>query len=134
VNPTPTGIHGLCVFRLENPTNQADHHQEEDIMTALVLEQLTDLQLDALPCRQVDPDAFFAELPADVEWAKSLCRDCPVRESCLAGACERREPWGVWGGELFINGIVVPRKRPRGRPRKHPLVEPAAAGARERAA
>ncbi|HEX6577357.1 MAG TPA: WhiB family transcriptional regulator, partial [Jiangellaceae bacterium] len=30
----------------------------------------------------------------------------------------RREPWGVWGGELFISGVVVARKRPRGRPRK----------------
>ena len=31
---------------------------------------------------------------------------------------ERSEPWGVWGGELFEQGVVVPRKRPRGRPRK----------------
>ena len=69
-------------------------------------------------------DAFFAEAPADVEAAKALCRDCPVREACLAGALERREPWGVWGGELFIGGVVVARKRPRGRPRKHPLPEP----------
>jgi WhiB family transcriptional regulator, redox-sensing transcriptional regulator len=30
----------------------------------------------------------------------------------------RREPWGVWGGELFLQGRVIPRKRPRGRPRK----------------
>ncbi|MGD7706582.1 WhiB family transcriptional regulator [Microlunatus sp. Y2014] len=76
---------------------------------------------DELPCRNVDPEAFFAESPADVEWAKALCGDCPVKQRCLAGAQERREPWGVWGGELFINGVVVARKRPRGRPRKHPL-------------
>ena len=37
------------------------------------------------------------------------------------GALERREPWGVWGGELFDAGRVIPRKRPRGRPRKHPI-------------
>jgi WhiB family redox-sensing transcriptional regulator len=24
----------------------------------------------------------------------------------------------VWGGELFVQGVIVPRKRPRGRPRK----------------
>jgi WhiB family redox-sensing transcriptional regulator len=71
-----------------------------------------------LPCRLNDPELFFAESPADVERAKALCLDCPVRELCLAGALERREPWGVWGGELFIAGVVVPRKRPRGRPRK----------------
>ncbi|CAM5326708.1 WhiB family transcriptional regulator [Streptomyces tanashiensis] len=34
---------------------------------------------------------------------------------------ERREPWGVWGGELFVQGVVVARKRPRGRPRKNPV-------------
>lgn len=98
-------------------------------MTTLVLEQLDPQQLEALPCRQVGPDAFFAELPADVEWAKSLCQECPVRAACLASALERREPWGVWGGELFINGVVVARKRPRGRPRKNPVAEPAAARA-----
>ncbi len=72
----------------------------------------------ALPCHVVDPDLFFAESPADVERAKALCLDCPLRSACLAGALERREPWGVWGGELVLQGVVVPRKRPRGRPRK----------------
>src|SRR5215468_1353224 len=71
----------------------------------------------ALPCAD-DPDLFFAESPDDVELAKSLCSDCPVRARCLAGAVERREPWGVWGGELFIRGEIVARKRGRGRPRK----------------
>ena len=23
---------------------------------------------------------------------------------CLAGAIERAEPWGVWGGEIFERG------------------------------
>ena len=71
----------------------------------------------SLPCR-TEPELFFAEAPADVELAKALCLDCPIRKACLAGALERGEPWGVWGGELFIQGVVVPRKRPRGRPRK----------------
>jgi WhiB family redox-sensing transcriptional regulator len=70
-----------------------------------------------LPCMD-DPDLFFAESPQDVECAKDLCRSCPARVTCLAGALERREPWGVWGGELFLRGEIVPRKRPRGRPRK----------------
>lgn len=69
------------------------------------------------PCRSA-PDLFFAEAPADLEAAKVLCLDCPVRLLCLAAALERREPWGVWGGEVFVTGVVVPRKRPRGRPRK----------------
>ena len=73
---------------------------------------------DRLPCRVNDPELWFAELPSDVEFAKALCKDCPVQQMCLTGALERREPWGVWGGELFLQGAVIPRKRPRGRPRK----------------
>ena len=71
-----------------------------------------------LPCWSDDPDLWFAERPCDVEAAKALCVPCPLREQCLAGALERREPWGVWGGQLVVAGVVVPRKRPRGRPRK----------------
>ena len=70
------------------------------------------------PCEVSDPELWFSETPDGVEQAKALCRGCPLRESCLVGALERREPWGVWGGELFVSGVVVPRKRPRGRPRK----------------
>ncbi len=70
-----------------------------------------------LPCTD-DPELFFAESPQDVETAKALCIGCAARMACLAGAMERREPWGVWGGELFLRGQIVPRKRPRGRPRK----------------
>lgn len=70
-----------------------------------------------LPCRS-DPELFFAEAPEDVLLAKTLCGMCPVRQACLAGALQRREPCGVWGGELFLRGEIIPRKRPRGRPRK----------------
>src|SRR5437879_10829612 len=64
--------------------------------SATRIEVLGDL---GLPCRE-DPELFFAESPDDVEYAKSLCRGCPVRLGCLAGALGRREPWGVWGGGL----------------------------------
>ena len=73
-----------------------------------------------LPCRQ-RPELFFAESPRDVEQAKALCQGCGVRTACLTGALGRREPCGIWGGELLIHGVIVPRKRPRGRPRKTDL-------------
>jgi WhiB family redox-sensing transcriptional regulator len=72
----------------------------------------------ALPCRADDPDLWFADSPAQLEQAKALCANCPIRRSCLAAALDRREPWGVWGGEIFDQGVVIERKRPRGRPRK----------------
>lgn len=79
-----------------------------------------------LPC-QADNRFFFAEQAHDIARAKALCTSCPVRATCLAGAIERREPWGVWGGEVFVEGVIVAHKRGRGRPRKHPLVtQPAA--------
>ncbi len=69
------------------------------------------------PCSR-DPDLWFAEEPADLERAKALCGQCPIRRACLAAALERAEPWGVWGGEILERGAVLARKRPRGRPRK----------------
>jgi len=81
-------------------------------------EVLDPLLSDDLPCHRGDPDLFFAERPADLEKAKLLCGDCPVKAECLAGALSRSEPWGVWGGEIFDHGVVIARKRPRGRPRK----------------
>jgi len=78
-----------------------------------------------LPCRQYDPDLWFADVPADLEVAKALCGPCPLKVECLAGAIERAEPWGVWGGEIFERGAIVARKRPRGRPRKEDLARDA---------
>jgi WhiB family redox-sensing transcriptional regulator len=72
-----------------------------------------------IPCREYNAEMWFAESPADVEFAKALCGTCPVRTECLASALTRAEPWGVWGGELFVQGVIVARKRPRGRPRKN---------------
>jgi WhiB family redox-sensing transcriptional regulator len=109
--------------------NQAEESRREVTreMTTLSLTELIDLRSDAqadgeaVPCRSFDAELWFAESPADVEFAKSLCGTCPALQECLAGALERREPWGVWGGQLFVQGVVVPRKRPRGRPRKNEI-------------
>lgn len=74
-----------------------------------------------LACATADPELWFAQSPSGVEQAKSLCRGCPARIPCLNGAVERREPWGVWGGQLLERGVVVARKRPMGRPTKGEL-------------
>lgn len=33
-----------------------------------------------------------------VEYAKSICGRCPVRDACLSEALDRGEAFGVWGG------------------------------------
>ena len=76
---------------------------------------------DTLPCRSHNPDLWFAESPAELEQAKQLCAYCPIKLACLDSALSRQEPWGVWGGEIFEQGVVIPRKRPRGRPSKAAL-------------
>ena len=83
----------------------------------------SELDVRTLPCRLGDPDLWFAESPGDVEAAKALCRDCPLQQACLTGALERHEPWGVWGGQLILNGRILANKRRRGRPPKTPRPE-----------
>lgn len=63
-------------------------------------------------------ELFFSEQLDDLAQAKTICTECPVREPCLAGALARREPWGVWGGELVVKGKLLANKRRRGRPSK----------------
>jgi WhiB family redox-sensing transcriptional regulator len=62
---------------------------------------------------------FFADDPLSTARAKAICSKCKLAESCLEGALARAEPWGVWGGEVFVGGVVVATKRGRGRPRKN---------------
>ncbi|GHS84931.1 WhiB family transcriptional regulator [Cellulomonas hominis] len=81
-------------------------------------QQFDRMVADLMPCRSNDPELWFAERTHEVERAKALCRECPLIEGCLAGAIERQEPWGVWGGQVFVAGEVVATKRGRGRPRK----------------
>ena len=75
---------------------------------------------------------FFSEDLYDIARAKAICAKCPVSSLCLRGALERQEPWGVWGGQLLLNGRIVTNKRPRGRPPKRPRPEPGRAAAAPR--
>ena len=75
-------------------------------------------QSDVVPCRVHDAEIWFAQTPEDVEFAKALCGTCPARDACLSHALDSDAFWGIWGGELFEWGAIVPKKRPRGRPRK----------------
>jgi WhiB family transcriptional regulator, redox-sensing transcriptional regulator len=65
-------------------------------------------------------EVFFSGELNDIARAKRLCLSCSALIPCLEGALERCEPWGVWGGQLFLDGKIVATKRRRGRPPKVP--------------
>ena len=126
---TETRTCGAGLRSTKDTSEQARHTTgalETEVRT-MQLSELLDLGTEAqevgetIPCRDYDAELWFAERPEDVEFAKPLRGLCPARLQCLAGALERQEPWGVWGGQLLVQGAVVARKRPRGRPRKHPV-------------
>ncbi len=66
---------------------------------------------------------FFSDQISDIALAKAICTECNHLTACLDGALERGEPWGVWGGQLFVNGRILAQKRRRGRPPKNPRPE-----------
>ena len=64
-------------------------------------------------CRNSEyADLFFSELPLDIQEAKSECRGCPVTLHCLAGALERGEQHGVWGGYSTDERRALFQRRP----------------------
>ncbi len=77
-------------------------------------------QPQLLPCQRVEPELFFSDLPDQIQLAKALCQECAMRATCLENALRNEEPHGVWGGELFAEGVIIEQRRGRGRPRKHP--------------
>jgi len=87
--------------------------------SSLVLLAAQAKELDELlPCRRQNARLWFSDLPAELQLAKAYCRPCPLLRVCLAGAVERHEPHGVWGGEIFALGAIITEKRPPGRPRR----------------
>ena len=81
-------------------------------LTIADLRTAPDQGLSGAACVGADPDLFFPE-PGDTfaeRRAKAICAACPVRAACLAGAIDRGEPVGVFGG---LNEVErgVPRWR-----------------------
>lgn len=50
-------------------------------------------------CRGTDPEMFHPGRGEDTTVPKHVCRQCTVRDDCLAEALERNEKFGVWGGK-----------------------------------
>ena len=98
--------------------------KKEQARRQALLRQVQDgevLVVGPAACTQISGDraarvrVFFSQDRKVIDQAKAICAGCPRRESCLEGALERREPWGVWGGELFRNGHVLTNRKRRSR-------------------
>ena len=98
--------------------------KKEQARRQALLRQVQDGEIPIIgpaACTQISGDraarvrVFFSQDRKVIDQAKAICAGCPRRESCLEGALERREPWGVWGGELFRNGHVLTNRKRRPR-------------------
>lgn len=89
-------------------------------MLAETLDDISPAVRAGAACRDlgVPTGVFFSEELQDIAAAKRICATCPVMVECLEGAIARHEPWGVWGGQMFVNGRILATKRRRGRPPK----------------
>jgi WhiB family redox-sensing transcriptional regulator len=98
--------------------NDTNNHESNPVTgTVLRDEQPGGLDWQELAaCRDLTPVGFYSDDLDDVTAAKRLCLSCPVRRECLDTAVANREPAGVWGGHLFVDGRIVLQKRRRGRP------------------
>lgn len=109
-------------MRIPSDNLQACAHTRDVNIGQLLTPQSTATAI-ARGARCADPDSsytflFFSEDPVHVARAKAICARCDVRELCLTTALSREEAYGVWGGELVVDGQIkvdIPR---RGRPRK----------------
>ena len=71
-------------------------------------------------CLEKDPELFFPvgnTGPAllQIEEAKSVCRRCPVVDTCLQWALESGQDAGVWGGMSEDERRALKRRAARAR-------------------
>ncbi|MFD7095788.1 WhiB family transcriptional regulator [Streptomyces xanthophaeus] len=67
-------------------------------------------------CAGADPELFFAHALSNLQTAraKAICATCPLIASCLEGALERGEEYGVWGGLTEDERRSLKRRAARG--------------------
>ena len=67
------------------------------------LDQADDSWRDRALCRETDPELFFpigttGQALLQIDRAKQVCDECPVKIECLDFAIETNQDSGVWGG------------------------------------
>lgn len=62
-------------------------------------------------CRDMDSAVFFPPDGSGVPVATRVCRDCPVRSTCLEYALSNGIRHGVWGGTSERERARIARRR-----------------------
>ena len=71
---------------------------------------------ESAACRFLETDLFFpigktGLAVAEIERAKTVCADCPVRQPCLTFALDTHQGYGIWGGYDEDERRVMLRQR-----------------------
>lgn len=54
--------------------------------------------IDDAACRDTPTSVFYPERGEELDAARAVCADCPVKADCLDHAVALNEKFGVWGG------------------------------------
>ena len=73
---------------------------------------------ESAACRFLETDLFFpigktGLAVAEIQRAKAVCADCPVRQPCLTFALDTHQGYGIWGGYDEDERRVMLRERRR---------------------
>ena len=73
---------------------------------------------DQALCRDTDPELFFpvgttGYALVQIDRAKQVCGECPVRAECLDFALDTNQDSGIWGGLTEEERRVIRRRRAR---------------------
>ena len=71
---------------------------------------------ESAACRFLETDLFFpigktSLAVAEIQRAKAVCADCPVRQACLTFALDTHQGYGIWGGYDEDERRVMLRRR-----------------------
>ena len=66
-------------------------------------------------CRDTDPDLFFpigttGQALVQIDRAREVCNQCPVKIDCLEFALETNQDSGIWGGASEEERRMIRRK------------------------
>ncbi len=87
-----------------------------NLASALALAAADDNWRNTALCRDTDPELFFpigttGQALVAQDYAKRVCQECNVQQSCLDYALDTNQDSGIWGGLTEDERRVIRRRR-----------------------